>query len=263
MEFSDKLPEELRKKAKNYLEKQPDSSEAKILKRLVGDGAEMNTVFDNLRHKTKDEKEIYLYIYKIWAETINLYQLSPIDNKKYKALFDRISKHAGRIEEDLQVLISHLIKLPEWVEKPINLFEDSYSNYSESSSDKKYIQKKLERIRDVKKPISGLYRTEPSLSCIIESLKILANHESTLTPKYIWDELIEGKTPKKKNKYPNLNKPDLILFRKTLLIRKITKLTIESFGKPMAETVGLIVKVALNLQDDVSKEIVWQATKYL
>jgi len=265
-QFPDWLPEEVRQKAKDCLAKLNDSNFSYILKRMVTEDS-MMTVFQKLEKReatiasnVSDNIDgqvrgisIWTFIKKACYETDLIKQLNPLSqNKEYKEYFNSISKNASKIADNLRYLIKIGISLPDWANDPMILLEKTYSNHIDNLDDpshKEYLEKESQNLSHAKiGPF--LHRASPSLWDVLNTLATLSELEKLTPPQYEWECLIEGKIPKKKNANPDSQTQNLVLFRKTLLIRKVSAMTQEYFRKPMDEVVATITSVALDLEVD-------------
>ena len=263
-QFPDWLPEEVQQKAKDYLAKHNDSDFSYILKRLVTKDC-MITVFQKLEKREAaiasnvsdnidsqvEKVSVWNFIKKACYETDLMKQLTPLSqNSEYTAYFNSISKNASKIAFNLRKLIKAGILLPGWANDPMILLGKTYSNYIDKLDDpshREYLEKESQSLNRAKLG-SFLSRPCPSLGDLLNTLTKLSELEKLTPPKYEWKCLIEGEVPKKKNSNPDSQTQDLDLFRKTLLIRKVSTMTQEYFGKPMDEVVATITSVALDLE---------------
>ena len=218
--------------------------ESRILSRLVTD-PRMEKVYWAL----KDYSEVAQHRFILYAMTSarDLEAYEAVSTKDIKDDLKSISKTAKKLAKEIKSLHKTGVELPIKLTSPWSLLPTNYP-IKIKVKDQQKIEKKLKQKLEFETS-SLLLRNngnDPSLIDMIGKISRAAEKASEMKPKFWWESEVGVKIPKKKLKKEAL--------RKILFVRELGDYIRFAFKSPLYNIIAITTMVALDLNDDLSKE---------
>jgi len=237
------VPEHIREKIDSISERLMEQ-ESRILRRLVS-VPRMAEVYKAL--KTYPKKKQINFIFYAMTSARELESYRAVSIKDIKADLKAIAKIAKNLAKEIKFLQKTGVELPIQLTSPWSLLPQNYP-IKIRVKDQQKIEKKLKQKFEFEtSPLCVRNRKDdPSLIEMIDKISQEADKASEMKPEFWWESEVGVKIPNKK-----LNKDFLT---KTLFVRKLGEYTQSVFGSPLYNAIVSTTMVALDLNDDLSKE---------
>jgi len=219
-------------------------SESQIFYRLISD-LRMKMVYCALKDHSQDEQ--LRFILFAMTRAIDLKFCQAVSTKDIKADLQTIAKTAKKLAKEIKSLQKKGVELPIQLTSPWSLLPQNYPIKIEVKDQQK-IEKKLKGELEIEvSPLCVRNRNDdPSLIKMINKISQEAEKASEMKPLFKWESEIGVKIPNKKLKKDVLTK--------TLFVRKLGEYTQSVFKSPSYNVIAITTMVALDLNDDLSKE---------
>jgi len=237
------VPDHIREKFKSISEKLLES-ESQIFYRLISD-PRMEVVYGSLEDYSQDEQLRFILSAMTSARDSELYQAVSI--KDIKADLKTLAKTAKKLAKEIKSLQKTDVELPIQLTSPWSLLPQNYP-IKIKVKDQQKIEKKLkQKLEFETSPLLIRNRgDDPSLIEMIDKISEEAEKASEMKPLFKWESEIGVKIPNKKLKKEVLTK--------TLFLRQLGKYTQSVFKSPSYNVIAITTMVALDMNDDLSKE---------
>ena len=219
-------------------------SESQIFYRLISD-PRMEVVYCALEDYSQDQQLRFILSAMTSARDSELYQAVSI--KDIKADLQTIAKTAKKLAKEIGRLQKTGVDLPVQFTSPWSLLPTNYP-IKIKVKDQQKIEKKLKKKLEFEtSPLLVRDRgDDPSLIEMIDKISQEADKASGMKPEFWWESEVGVKIPNKK-----LNKDVL---RKILFVRQLGEHTQSFLKLPLYDIITITTMVALDLNDDLSKE---------
>jgi len=237
------VPDHIRDKIDSISERL-EEEENQILNRLISD-PRMEKVYKALKGYSQDEQLRFILSAMTSERDSELYEAVSI--KHIKADLKSISKTAMKLAEEIEDLQQTGVNLPIQLTSPWGLLPTNYP-IKIKVKDQQKIEKKLKhKLEFETSPLSVRNRNDdPSLIEMIDKISREAEKASKLKPSFWWELEVGVKIPNKKLKKEVL--------RKTLFVRELGEYTRSVLKSPLYNVIAITTMVALDMNDDLSKE---------
>ena len=237
------VPDHIREKFESNSESLMES-ESQIFYRLISD-LRMKMVYCALKDHSQDEQ--LRFILFAMTRAIDLKFCQAVNTKDIKADLKNIAKTAKKLANEIRTLQKTGVELPIQLTSLWSLLSQNYP-IKIRVKDQQNIEKKLKHNLEFEtSPLVVRDRKDdPSLIKMIDKISQEADKASGMKPEFWWESEVGVKIPNKK-----LNKDVL---RKILFVRQLGEHTQSFLKLPLYDIITVTTMVALDLNDDLSKE---------